>query len=171
MALVLVRLAQTGEDDCMLSRRALLVRSPSAVFCLSLLGCFGAPRHPRITLVSSGFGDEGGESSFVIDAEGRFRWESKGDAGNGVMVTKRCSGSLEHGEVASLFEAFERAPLVSGEVVYEEGRRGRSVLTLEGKSGQPRSPADRTTFDRLAGLVQDASESARARAECEEKRE
>lgn len=155
----------------MLSRRALLLRASSAVLCVSLLGCLGAPQHPRITLASSGFGDEGGESSFIIDAEGRFQWDSKGDAGDGVIVTKRCSGSLERDDVAPLFEAFERAPLVSGEVAYEEGPRGRSVLTLESKSAQPRSPADRATFDRLVGLVQDVRESARARAECEEKRE
>lgn len=140
-----------------------------AGFAIALLGC-SAPRHPRISLTHSGYGDEGAESLFIIDSDGRFRLESKGDAGNGVIVTERCTGALEPGDVAPLFAEFANARLTSGELDHEADPRERSVLTLESEPGQPRSPADVETFERLIPHVWNVRSRAKAAGRCTESR-
>jgi hypothetical protein len=153
----------------MTTRGALLDCVLAAMFAVTLPGCF-APGYPRITKEASGYGDEGGQSSFIIDERGRFRFESKGDAGNGVIVTERCSGKLDRDEVAGLFAAFAEASLVDGQVDHEKGERERGVLTLESKPGQFRSPANVQTYEHLTTQLGMLRQRVNEEGRCRESR-
>jgi hypothetical protein len=138
-----------------------------------LLAC--GPSYPRLTIEKTGIGDEGGQSTFSIDAKGRFHRESRGDNGVGTIHWKKCNGSLDPDDVAAVFAEFERARLSGTEKQFKDPAqysRERTTLTYAPSSSEALFPVDDAEFQRLDALVMNLRRAASSSdARCREGRE
>jgi hypothetical protein len=140
---------------------------------LCLLACEPRVGHPQVKVEVTGIGYEGASMSFSIDADGRFRSESRGDTGSGTIAWTKCHGTLPPDQVEPLFASFASASSSATKKTFPAGNgsRVRTTITYSPSPGREQFPADPDEFERLDAMLRDVHAQTDDNETCKEGRD